>query len=260
MYVIVKNTLNEINPIIPIQYDTIKLDLYPNVNKKLNLNNLKLIEETIKGIGRIESDDEEITYEGTGWFIAEDVIITNRHIAESIMRIDYSKIDLKTEYGGSLKNSTSEFKILERLYPKSLNDKSDSDIAFFKVETNGKKYNIIKVAQDYKYRKDVMVVSVGYPRSSDMKNGQYRNIALVVNESLNFKNLSVGFIREDAKFNDSVFEHDCSTLEGNSGSAIIDITSGEVIGLHFGEHGEYNGALTCNAIREYAKKIKLKLK
>jgi endonuclease G len=38
-----------------------------------------------------------------------------------------------------------------------------------------------------------------------------------------------------------VLAHDCSTLGGNSGSAVLDITTGDVVGLHFA--GEY---LTAN--------------
>jgi endonuclease G len=35
----------------------------------------------------------------------------------------------------------------------------------------------------------------------------------------------------------SAVAHDCTTLGGNSGSAVIDVATGLVVGLHFG--GEY---------------------
>ena len=46
----------------------------------------------------------------------------------------------------------------------------------------------------------------------------------------------------------SAMTHDCSTLAGNSGSAVLDVTTGEVVGLHFkGITLQANGAMVAGA-------------
>src|SRR6476659_7409385 len=87
---------------------------------------------------------------------------------------------------------------------------------------------------------DRNVVVIGYP-AKDERN----DVALqdrIFNRTYNVKRLQPGVIRARAKiqsFENTVnaLTHDASTLGGNSGSAVIEVDTGEVVALHFA--GEY---------------------
>jgi endonuclease G len=87
---------------------------------------------------------------------------------------------------------------------------------------------------------DRNVVVIGYP-ARDERN----DVALqdrIFNRTYNVKRLQPGVIRTRAKvqsFENTVnaVTHDASTLGGNSGSAVIEVDTGEIVALHFA--GEY---------------------
>jgi len=48
-----------------------------------------------------------------------------------------------------------------------------------------------------------------------------------------------------------ILQHDCSTLPGNSGSCLVDLATGDVIGLHYaGVHGRFNLAVALWMLRD----------
>ena len=84
------------------------------------------------------------------------------------------------------------------------------------------------------------VVAVGYPARDDRN-----DLALqdkIFSSIYNVKRLQPGKLRKRVSIRSfesvvNAVTHDSSTLGGNSGSAIIDANTGEVVGLHFA--GEY---------------------
>lgn len=89
---------------------------------------------------------------------------------------------------------------------------------------------------------------VGHPQS----NIDQPDLAAIFAKADGSKRLSPGeidFVRPEAR----IFEHDCSTLSGNSGSCAIDFISGKVVGLHYGgvgpdETGALGSANLCVAL------------
>ena len=55
---------------------------------------------------------------------------------------------------------------------------------------------------------------------------------LVFNDLFGFKRLQPGKAR-GAELQNFLIYHDCSTIEGNSGSCLVDLEKNKVIGLHF---------------------------
>jgi endonuclease G, mitochondrial len=93
------------------------------------------------------------------------------------------------------------------------------------------------------------VVVIGYPAFDDRNNvaDQQR----IFGDVYEVKRLSPGRIRV---VGDTGFEHDCTTLGGSSGSVVLDLDTGEAVGLHFG--GEYlnaNYAVSAAEIRKHFK-------
>src|SRR5262249_25119398 len=102
---------------------------------------------------------------------------------------------------------------------------------------------------------DHKVVVIGYPARDDRS-----DLALqdrVFNRTYNVKRLQPGFIRARAEIqsfvnNVNAMTHDGSTLGGHSGSAVIDIDSGDIVALHFaGEYLKANYAVPmCELARD----------
>ncbi|MFK7749042.1 MAG: trypsin-like peptidase domain-containing protein, partial [Kordia sp.] len=47
-----------------------------------------------------------------------------------------------------------------------------------------------------------------------------------------------------------IYEHDCSTWYGNSGSPVVDLNTGEVVGIHYaGAHHKHNRIRSNWAVR-----------
>jgi endonuclease G, mitochondrial len=243
----------DINPIIPIQQDAFSLAAYPKWEQKFQGIPLNPIFDAIKCVGRIEMGDQAKTYIGTGWFIAENIIVTNRHVATAMHLSSVNthfKIDVKVELDV---NNTKEFPIDKILYPTSFDDTNDLDIAFLRVKSvAAQSPNIIKYTTSFKYKQNSLIATIGYPTSRDASQGDLFADALQNDRSADFKNFSPGFIRSKGS-KKNIFEHDCSTVRGNSGSAIIDVHTGETIGLHFGGGVQKNLAITMKAVVEYAK-------
>jgi endonuclease G len=84
------------------------------------------------------------------------------------------------------------------------------------------------------------VVVIGYPARDDRSDFALQD--RVFSRTYNVKRLQPGIIRARAEIqsfenNVNAMTHDASTLGGNSGSAVVDIDSGDVVALHFA--GEY---------------------
>jgi V8-like Glu-specific endopeptidase len=64
------------------------------------------------------------------------------------------------------------------------------------------------------------------------------------------KRLQPGTIRTRLALG-STIKHDASTLGGNSGSCVVDLESGKVLGLHFaGKYRRYNTAIALWKLRK----------
>ena len=90
---------------------------------------------------------------------------------------------------------------------------------------------------------------VGYPARDDRRNdpNAARDIFRDIYEK---KRLAPGLLQRQATPNPISFQHDCSTLGGNSGSAVVDAQNGRAIGLHFSGRFEVaNHAVRVEAIK-----------
>jgi endonuclease G, mitochondrial len=196
-------------------------------------------------VGRVEVPRSPILpYAGTGFVVGKGLIATNRHVAQIFAlglgrTIRYqpgdAAIDFKKE-GNTPEDDRSAYLTVvgvEMIHPYW-------DMALLRVDnlqTNSMLRLSTKSPADLMRNK---VVAVGYP-ARDERN----DLALqdkVFEGKYFVKRLQPGVIRDRAlirSFENLVnsITHDASTLGGNSGSAIIDIDSGEVVALHFA--GEY---------------------
>ena len=200
------------------------------------------IEEAIPSIGRIElPDNRRYPYGGTGFVVGDGLIMTNRHVAEIFAQglgdkrlnfIDGAKagIDFLREQGRPTGPTLMVRKVL-MIHPYW-------DMAILAVDglpaTRKPLRLSLKDARDM-VGHDIFVI--GYP-AFDGRNPAdvQRNL---FDGRYGVKRLQPGELQggvKTASFGKQVpaATHDCSTLGGNSGSAVIDLDTGEVLALHFG--------------------------
>jgi endonuclease G, mitochondrial len=196
-------------------------------------------------IGRIELPNSTLVpYAGTGFVVGKGLIATNRHVAQEFSRglgvtIQYrggdAAIDFKRQVDTPEDDHTAYLTVrgVEMIHPYW-------DMALLQVDglpTDQMLRLSVRSPEDLVNHN---VVAVGYP-APDPRN----DVALqdkIFGGVYYVKRLQPGVVRARAQvqsFENEVnaMTHDASTLGGNSGSAIIDVDSGEVVALHFA--GEY---------------------
>jgi endonuclease G, mitochondrial len=214
--------------------DEWKARLYPSLSR---------LERCIRSVGRVEVQGHpSFNWLGTAFMVAEGVAVTNRHVAEQFAYQDGNRfvfsptprgdgtllasVDFKEEYGpasGVLEARVEEVIFLAERRP----DQPDLALLRLKGETLPPPLPLSTRPR----RQGDLVAAIGYP-AWDPRNGMDAMVK-VLGDIYDVKRLCLGTI---STYDDtsSVFTHDCSTLGGNSGAAIVDVATGEVLGVHFG--------------------------
>lgn len=198
------------------------------------------LETVFKSIGRLElPGNRQLPYGGTAFVVGDGLIMTNRHVAEifaaglgtnlRFRRDARAGIDFIRERGGR-NGRVFDVRRLVMIHPYW-------DMALLAVDGIDTRTPLplsLLDARDLSLR-DIAVV--GYPafdsrNPEDVQNDLFRG-------EFGIKRLQPGELKgglKTASFGKLVTAatHDCSTLGGNSGSAVVDLDTGAVIALHFG--------------------------
>jgi Trypsin-like peptidase domain len=209
----------------------------------------------------------QIPYAGTGFMVADDVVMTNCHVARVFSQLEpggewrfQPGLDVNLDFFedpderlGSAPPAAS-VRIEE-----VIGIHRDLDLALLRTASaeagDGLARPLRVMSQDPQDVAGRNIYVLGYP-APDYRN----NAALqrsIFGDRYFVKRLQPGAVMEpqmDATIRlvpcstgaepDDVLFHDASTLGGNSGSCVIDLDSGQVIGLHFaGKYMEYNEAV-----------------
>ena len=202
------------------------------------------IRNTIRAVGRIDLPGRQgqDVYGGTGFIIGEHLVMTNRHVAEiftsgvGIKRISIqpgfsSEIDMKREED---RPTGPKFPLLDCLMVHPY-----WDMAIFRADLPSDIAPLEFTTEETSELNGHDVVVVGYPSFSPGSNKQVREIFDQIDR---VKRIAPGRIVERQLSISSTWlrrsieamAHDCSTLRGSSGSALLDVNSGLLAGLHFG--------------------------
>ncbi len=247
-------------------------------------NAMPQIKPLLPSVGRINVQNHE-TYDwvGTGWLIAKDIVVSNAHVADTFamkkadghgytLRQNFRRrsmsasIDFKVEYQNNARN---EFPIAEVLYigERTSSGIFDPDIALFRLSTVGSSARTnqgqpieavlgepVCLSDHLPERRDQVAV-IGYP-AFDSRIPDADLMRTIFGDDYDLKRLAPGTIMGiDDEFH--VLRHDASTLGGNSGSLILDLATGEAVGLHFaGSFLNANYAIPApvvrNVLRQFA--------
>jgi V8-like Glu-specific endopeptidase len=195
------------------------------------------IEKIVGSVGKIEKlIDGDQTLLGTGFLVAKNIIMTNRHVLELfgvkgekrwILQLPAEpRIDYDGEYETS---ATRDFALLDVI---AVDD--HFDLALVRVAPQSpfgfSPPDPLPLSSGAPEHRNLYVV--GYPAIDAYHETPSDVIQSIFAEIFEVKRLQPGEllgILEDEK----EFAHDCSTLGGNSGSCVVDFESSRVVGLHY---------------------------
>lgn len=185
----------------------------------------------IRRVGRILAGSEAI---GTGLLIAEDRVLTNRHVFD---RMDGpATFELGPERG-------SPGTGLELGDSVTIVNSMEVDVAVLEVaETETPEPVSWSTAPV-----DRAIAVVGYPyeESSHVPEVQ-ANIASVFGGVFDVQRVAPGMVLASTR---RELEHDASTLRGNSGSPIVDLRTGAIVGLHHRGDRDRGRAVATSALQ-----------
>lgn len=232
-----------LRPAIPVQNNLPELTDHP---EWLDLNESAtraLLETVCKATGRIEySSGAEFKSYGTGFLVADDLIMTNRHVADIFSmpvpgfghflrfgytaRINFCREKARWDTDPSSTKLVTEIIMLHPWF----------DLALLRIESapDGVAPLSLSVAGAETVL-NTRIGVVGYPSKNPDEDV---DIQQQVISEFDTKHIAPGFVDlVKVKTFDGraglALGHDSSTLTGNSGSPLVDLQSGSVVGLHF---------------------------
>jgi S1-C subfamily serine protease len=214
----------------------------------------------IASIGRIEVKNHPsgFDYMGTGWVIDDGIIVTNRHVAQTFAErteagfsfsIGFDRvkpigvdIDFLEEIGS---DAAREYLISQVLY---IARKYEPDVAFLKFDQADQRLPFRPIGLlGERIPVKTMVATVGYPARDPYLPDQ-ELMERIFGKIYDKKRLAPGFVTDVSA---EEISHDCTTLGGNSGSPLIDLATGKVVGLHFqGGFLMHNSAVPAAAVSD----------
>jgi endonuclease G, mitochondrial len=227
----------------------VKGDFYDDVEhpwEKLNPSEIKArVSRAFPSIGRIEVPNmPQIPYGGTGFVVGKRLVMTNRHVAKLFssglgLKIAYnpgdSVINFRRQIDSRDSDGSAYVEVLgvEMIHPYW-------DMALLRVADLPDNRVLALSTKMPEALEGRDIVAVGYP-AKDWRS----DLALqdrIFSSQYNVKRLQPGVLRKRASIRSfenvvNALTHDASTLGGNSGSAVLDVETNQVLALHFA--GEY---------------------
>ncbi len=208
-----------------------------------------------RAVGRIELKGSELDWVGTGWLVADNILVTNRHVAQefAVRRGDgfsfsvggSGPIRAATDFLQEIDNpATSIFKLLRPLH---IEPRPGPDVAFFEIEAVSDDRRLAApIALAAVPRMTENAATVGYP-AFDSRIPEPDLMERIYGRVYNKKRLAPGAVTRVEAVH---ILHNCTTLGGNSGSVVLDLDSGAALGLHFsGSFLTTNYAVRADVVR-----------
>ncbi len=229
------------------------------------LNAKQQLSLSIPAIGRIELQNHpSLDWCGTGWLIDKDTIVTNRHVAELFGRNGgagftfrqgddgnpmTAAIDVLQEYQNP---QTRTYKLKKILH---IEPEPGPDMAFLTVEPFGDDMPAAVILATGKISDQSDVAVIGYP-AKDSRMPDVELMEKIFGNVFGKKRLAPGKITNSTA---TRLFHNCSTLGGCSGSAVIDLNTGDAVGLHFaGRFLQSNYAVPIALVKQKLDAVKNK--
>ncbi|MFB7405765.1 trypsin-like serine peptidase [Streptomyces sp. NPDC056202] len=203
------------------------------------------IRESLTRVGRVEvSGHPRLDWIGTAFLVGPRAVMTNRHVAVEFARSADGDGRWTFDHGMSARVDPAEELPLAGEPPgvsvpyeitEIIGIHPDVDMALLRIEpsADGALPTPLAVAADAPASvPGRQVYVIGYP-AWDGRRNEPESMRRIFMDVYNVKRLQPGAATEFTP-GGLVLKHDCSTLGGNSGSPVLDLTDHRVLGLHFG--------------------------
>lgn len=218
------------------------------------------IQAALPTVGRVDlAYHPRASWVGTAWLIAPGVVVTNRHVATSFARGARAEVSFRRHPTGTEMVASVDFRheldrplaesfTVQRVLWLAPDEPGVPDVAFLElaVPPDSPLPAPVALAGELPAEDDKLVV-IGYPGRVD----EHRASTAVLHIFLGrfgVKTLHPGTV---TAVSPALLCHDSSTLAGNSGSMVLGLDSGQVLGLHFGgEFSQANWAVPAPVLRE----------
>jgi endonuclease G len=222
-----------------------------------------LIHHAVLATGRIEVQHHPtFDWIGTGWLVGDDIIVTNRHVAQEFARQQGTRfsfrpgtlgrtmtasLDFLEEFGRS---DDRTFALEDILH---IENERGPDMALLRVHRNGGMPLATPIElSPHAPLANQQVAAIGYP-ARDSRIPEQQLMEDIFGDVFDKKRLAPGQV---IRLSNGSLEHDCSTLGGNSGSVILDLESGAAVGLHFaGRFLVANFAVPASLVRARVEEV-----
>lgn len=214
----------------------------------------RLFERAIRAVGRVEYDvsGRQVAL-GTAFVVAPEVVITNRHVIDRISSDSaksrmlkpglHARVDFNEENGATVSRQHEMVEILS--FPSGRLDYCTVRIS--RHDQAGRLMPEPLQISSKRPRKDDVVAAIGYPARPSLEGTKLKadQITTLFANKFGVKRISPGRVLSSSA---PIFEHDCTTLGGSSGSCILD-SNGDVLGLHYdGEALKANFAINMQVL------------
>lgn len=241
---------------------TLSADFPPDIDVKI-----RQVERHLRNVGRVEFVNHDMAWGGTAWVIEEKaehlLVCTNRHVAEIVARRTFrgdgvfmfapanvpygAEVDFVEEIDSD-PNPDAVFRIEKFTY---LADDASADIAIGRIAKPAVDAAFPLAAlplADADGEDGDMVAVVGYPAWDSLRNDP-NQMESYFKGLYDVKRFAPGFLQTSGGV--SILSHDCTTLGGNSGSPVIGLEEGKVVGLHFaGRFAVGNSAVRVSTLKQ----------
>jgi endonuclease G len=234
--------LRRSRPVLTIRGNEAKLDFVDKADSEIWRARLKkakpLLDNAIRAVGRIDLQGARLDWVGTGWLVAESILVTNRHVANefAVRKGDGFTFQIGTngpisadiDFLQEIENPDKlVFKLIKPLH---IEEAPGPDLSFFEIELTG---GNPKLAAPIEFAAQLAatenVATIGYP-AYDSRIPEPDLMEEIFGKTYNKKRLAPGGV---TSIEQTRILHNCTTLGGNSGSVVIDLDSGRALGLHF---------------------------
>ncbi|MET0710307.1 MAG: phospholipase D-like domain-containing protein [Tardiphaga sp.] len=199
-----------------------------------------LIDKAIPAVGRIELNNSDYPWAGTGWLIQPGIIVTNRHVAELFAKVDRptSRLVFRPGLSSGLVSADIDFLEEENRLDSAehpitsilwMAPPDEADVAFLQVSRASGLALPPPIELAAGVEPGDTIVAIGYPARDPSIPDQETVIRIFGPDVYDKKRLSPGKVMT---VKGDVIKHDCSTLGGNSGSLLLELKTGRAVGIH----------------------------
>jgi len=218
------------------------------------------LDSTIPSVGRINLVNHRKAWVGTGWMVAAELAVTNRHVAEDFGARQGDAFGFRTADGGRTVKASIDWwreysrpdesvvHIEEVLW---IEPDGGPDLAIIRVRVTDDDGRATPAPIALMQQADVdasaasWVAVIGYPARSPYNDAADQQ--RIFDGIYDVKRVAPGTVLGVSP--DGLLTHDATTLGGNSGSVVMDLATGQAVGLHFGGfEGDRNMAVQAPVI------------